>query len=71
MVTNPAASAALVGRWTSLPGTLAVGVAVNGDVHGYERPRRVACDGVILEEIRAATIMNGPAYDPTNGRIRS
>ena len=30
-----------------------------------------ALEIVILEEERAATVLDGAAYDPTNGRIRS
>ena len=34
------------------------------------RPR-TALEVVILEQARAATVLNGPAYDPTNRRLRS
>ena len=37
---------------------------------GLARPGP-ALEVVILEEERAATVLNGPAYDPTNSRIRS
>ena len=35
------------------------------------RPAGTALEVVMLEEARAATVLDGPAYDPTNGRIRS